>query len=99
MGNAFDGRYLRSIDLGHGHETTVYYLAVDDDGARATLALATAFLCAGKLQLFPQHVEQPRHRKHLDPARFTVDCEGDLHKTLDRIYKIFQDLQDESCES
>ena len=54
------------IDLAHGHEARVDDLAVDDDRARAALALATALLRAGQAQVFAQRVEQPAHAGHIE---------------------------------
>src|ERR1700690_2958052 len=50
--------------LEHRNETTIYQRAVHQDGARAALALAAAFLRTRQPQLVSQHVQQSFHRVH-----------------------------------
>jgi hypothetical protein len=76
-GNAFDRSYLSTAHLHNWNQATVNDLTVDDHRARATLTLATTFLGSSQLQLVAQDVEQPRHRKHLDLPRLTVNLKLD----------------------
>jgi uncharacterized protein (DUF433 family) len=82
-GNSLDRSYLTAIHLCNRNEATVHNLSIEDDGTGAALAFTTTLLGPGKLQLFTQHVEQPRHGKDLQLARLAIDpklnCAGDGH--------------------
>ena len=60
---SLDREDVGAVDLTHRHETRVDDLSVDDDRARAALALAAAFLCAGQAEILAQRVEQPAHAR------------------------------------
>src|ERR1043166_3471569 len=62
VGDTFDRRDPRALDLRDGDEATIDQLAVEDDGARAAFALAAALLRARELQPLAQRVEQARQR-------------------------------------
>ena len=65
---ALDGGHLGALGVGDGNETGAHRLAIDEDGARAALALATPFLRSGKLALHAEYIEETSHRwrAHLD---------------------------------
>ena len=52
--------------------------AVEEDRARAALALAAAFLGAGEREVLAQHVEEASHPGGLDLDRVAVDGESIL---------------------
>ncbi len=71
--DAFDSFDGRTFNLRNGYQTAVYNPAIDDDGARATLAFTTTFLRARQMKLLAQHVEQTFHWEGLKHLRLTVD--------------------------
>src|SRR6185436_13445538 len=73
---SFDGRHARALDLRERHQTRVDRQAVDQHRARAALAFAAAFLGAGQVTVFAQHVEKPRHRVRADISAFAVQREA-----------------------
>src|SRR5262249_59961032 len=59
---ALDGGHPAAVALAGGDQARVDRLAVEQHGARAALALATALLGAGQPQVLAQDVEQPLPR-------------------------------------
>src|ERR1700692_2010944 len=51
VGHTFNGRNRGAIGLCDRYKTAVYYLSINQYGARTTLAFATTFLSSRKLQL------------------------------------------------
>src|SRR5205085_4338305 len=72
VADALHGFNLRALGLREGDETTVNEDTIDDDRARAALALAAALLRAREFQLLAQHVEQTRQRVCVKLDRFAV---------------------------
>ena len=61
-GEAFDGADGCAVGLQCRDEAGVDELAVQQDGAGATLTFAAAFFCSGKVQVFAEEIEEPLHR-------------------------------------
>src|SRR5438105_1149348 len=61
QGDAFNCPNRTPFDLTGRHETTIDDLSIDQHGARAALAFATALFRSGKMQLLTQDVEQTLH--------------------------------------
>src|SRR4026209_2607812 len=76
---SLDGDNVRSLDLRDRNQARVRQLAVDEHTARAALALAATFLCAGQPQVLAQRDEQPAHAGHLERLLGTIDCESVAH--------------------
>src|SRR4029077_3769056 len=58
LGDALHRCDLAAFGFGPEHQARADDLAVEDDGARAAIARAAAFLAAGQVELVAQHVEQ-----------------------------------------
>ena len=61
-------------------EARVDPAAIDEDGARAALAVIAAFLAAGELQVFAQRVEQRHARVELEGLLRAVDLKIDAEQ-------------------
>jgi len=75
---SLDRFYLTPIDLRDRNQTTIHDPPVDLHGASPALSLPTPLLRPGELQLLPQHIQQPRHRIHLDTLRLSINLEPDF---------------------
>ena len=62
IGEPFDGRDRAAFDLRSQRQTGKHTLAVDMNGAGATLALIAAFLGAGEVEMIAQRIEK-RHAR------------------------------------
>src|SRR5262245_57689805 len=71
----FDGGDPSAVNLSERHETRIDGQAVDQDCARAALALTTPFFGAGEAALVPQHIEKPRHGMHAQVRALAVQRE------------------------
>src|SRR5215467_8477218 len=60
-------------------EAAVDSLAVEQDRARAALAMVTTLFGAPDADAFPQKVQQRRARVDLEPMHPPVGIQGDLH--------------------
>ena len=74
--NAFDGFDGRSCSLRDRHETAVDDLAVENNGASATLSFAATFLSSGQVKLFAKNIEQALERMGLQSFRLTINGTG-----------------------
>src|SRR5205085_5802082 len=72
VADALHGLNICALSLREGDETTVDESAVDDDRARAALALAAALLRAREFQPLAQNVEQTRQRVGVKLDRLAV---------------------------
>ena len=72
MGQAFDGANSAAIRMQGRHQTAVYKLAVEFDGASAAFAFPAAFLGAGETQVLTKHVEGSGHRISVKIRRLFV---------------------------
>ncbi len=77
-GQPFNGDNACAACLQRRHEAAIHELAVQEHGARAAFALATAFLGPGEMKLFPQHIKQPRHGICAHCLGGAVHGEGDF---------------------
>src|SRR5438874_2136576 len=57
-GQALNGRHRLALDLDAEDETGVDQPAIEDDVARAAVAVVAAFLAAGQPQLVAQHFKE-----------------------------------------
>ena len=71
-----DRDHLAPAHLSERDQARVDRLAVQQDGARAALALAAAFLGARQAAVLAQDVEQALHRMRADVDRLAVHCES-----------------------
>jgi hypothetical protein len=76
--DAFDGRDALAFDLGGHDEATVDEPPVENDVARAAVAIVAAFLRAGQLQLVAQRFEEAHARLAKELGRSAVDGAGDV---------------------
>src|SRR5262245_36471122 len=74
---SLDGRDARTLGLRRGHQTGADRLPVDEHRAGAAFTLAAPFLGPRERARFPQHVEQPRHRR--DVHRDLVPVQVEAH--------------------
>jgi hypothetical protein len=56
--DAFNGRDSFAVHFHAQHQTRIHQHAVEDDAARAAVAVVAAFLCACQIQNIAQHFEQ-----------------------------------------
>jgi hypothetical protein len=70
--DAFNGPYLCSFNLQDRHETTIDQRAINQHGACPAFPFSATFLCSGQAQLFPEYVEQTRHRMSMKGASLAV---------------------------
>src|SRR5205823_1193967 len=78
LGDALDRPDLGALRVERGNEAAVDERAVDDDRARAALALAAPLLRPRELELLAEHVEEPRHGMRADRHRAAVHGETQL---------------------
>src|SRR5437899_8172883 len=64
--------------LKHWNEAAIYQRSVHQNGARATLALSTAFLRSRQSKLVSQHIQQAIHRVRPHGCQLSIDRESDL---------------------
>src|SRR5580658_218415 len=74
-GQALDRDDFSAMRLKSWNEAAIHQRSVDQNGAGAALALATAFFCSGQAKLMSQDVEQALHRIDLYGFRLSVDRE------------------------
>ena len=79
LGKAFNRPDRRPSRLQDGNETAVHEFAVNDDLTRAAFALAASFLDSGEVEIFAQHVQEPRHGVRLDFTLFAVNAKPDAN--------------------
>ena len=71
----FDGGYLFSFDLGDARYAGAHGRAIDEDGASAAMAFATAVFGAGEPEFVAEDPEQEAVRVELDPVMLLIDDE------------------------
>src|SRR5580692_11621463 len=64
-GKALDRDDVRAIRLERGNEATIHEHSVDQNGAGAALALATAFFCSCQSKLMPKNIQKALHRVNM----------------------------------
>src|SRR5690349_16435497 len=77
-GDTLDRLDLTAGDLCDRNETTIHDSPVDLYGASAALSFPTPLLGPGELQLLAQHIQQPRHRIHLNALLLSVNREREF---------------------
>jgi hypothetical protein len=75
---ALDGRHLRPFDAHREQQARVRPPPVDEDRARAALAVVAALLRAGQRQVLAQCVEQRRARVDVQRVVGTIDVEREV---------------------
>src|SRR5271169_1822416 len=78
FGEALNRRKICARGLQRRYETAIDQLAVHQDGARTTFALAATFLRAGQPELLSQDIQQPLHGKNANGFRLAVYGKGKL---------------------
>ena len=71
----FDGGDLLSFDLGDGRDAGAHGRAIDEYGACAAMAFATAVLAAGEFQFVAEDPEQEAVGVQLEPVMHLIDDE------------------------
>jgi hypothetical protein len=73
---ALDRSHIGALDLAHRDQARVNDGAVDQDRARATLALAAALLGAGEAEVLAERIEEAPHPRDGELDRRAVDREA-----------------------
>jgi hypothetical protein len=77
--NAFNRANVRSIRFDRGNEAAVDDRSVQQNRASAAFALTATFFRSGEAHLFPQDIEQARHRIGRDTPLLAVDGASNLN--------------------
>ena len=76
LGEPFHGDNHSALGLDNRHSAAVDNATIHQDGAGPAFAFATAFLGAGELQIFSEHIQETGHGMRHDGVGGPVYCHG-----------------------
>src|SRR5262245_52521486 len=79
LGETLDGDHGLLISISNGRQARRNRFSIEQDSARAALALAATILRAGELQVLPQDIEQGSLRVAVNRSHLSVDSQRDRH--------------------